>query len=147
MTRTSITSIPGMLLGRSASVAGSVCASLRHGIWIISFFTKTSLASSRNQLLNHAIPGNQPRAFVPGVPERRSAAAVARERIDRVGERLGARLADEAVDAVDDELVRPAGVGRRHDRLSRQERLQRDVAEVFIVWRIQPRQRVPVELE
>src|SRR4051812_46721036 len=147
MTRISITSIPGMLLGRSASVAGSVCASLRHGIWIISFFTDTSLASSRNQLLDHAIPGNQPRAFVPGFAERRGAAAVARERIDRVGERLGTRLADQSVDAVDDELVRPSGVGRRPDRLSRQERLQRDVAEGFIVWRVQARPCVAVELE
>src|SRR3954467_11974135 len=116
MTRISMASMPGMLLGRSASVAGSVCASSRHGIWIISFFTETSLASSRNQLLYYAIPGNQPRAFVPRVPQRCGAAAVACERIDRLSEGFGRRLADESVDPVEDELVRPARVRRRHDR-------------------------------
>src|SRR3954468_17622101 len=123
MTRISMTSMPAMLLGRSASVAGSVCASSRHGIWIISFFTETSLASSRNQLLDHAIPGNQAGAFVARVSQRCGAAAVACERIDRLTEGVGRRLADESVDPVDDELVRPARVGRRHDRLPRQERL------------------------
>jgi hypothetical protein len=36
-TRTSMTSMPGRDLGSSASVAGSVSASLRHGIWMMSF--------------------------------------------------------------------------------------------------------------
>ena len=39
MTSHSSTSMPGRLVGRSASVAGRVAASLRHGIWMISFFT------------------------------------------------------------------------------------------------------------
>ncbi len=38
MTSVSMTSIPGTDFGRSASVAGSVCASFRHGIWMMSFF-------------------------------------------------------------------------------------------------------------
>ena len=32
-----MTSMPGIDLGSSASVAGSVSASLRHGIWMMSF--------------------------------------------------------------------------------------------------------------
>ena len=39
MTRISTASMPGIARGMSASVAGSVLASLRHGIWTISFFT------------------------------------------------------------------------------------------------------------
>ena len=38
-TSVSMTSMPGTERGRSASVAGSVAASLRHGIWMISFVT------------------------------------------------------------------------------------------------------------
>ncbi len=39
MTSVSMTSIPGTERGRSASVAGKVGASLRQGIWMMSFFT------------------------------------------------------------------------------------------------------------
>ena len=42
MTRVSMVSMPGMLRGRSASVAGSVAASFRHGIWMISLLTACS---------------------------------------------------------------------------------------------------------
>ena len=48
----------------------------------------------------------------------------ARRRIARA-KRLRRRLADEAVDAVLDELGRPAGVAARDDRLPRRERLDR----------------------
>ena len=34
-----MTSMPGDVRGRSASVAGSVSASFRHGIWMMSFVT------------------------------------------------------------------------------------------------------------
>ena len=47
ITRTSMTSMPEMLFGRSASVAGSVCASLRHGIWMMSFFTTPAFRPPR----------------------------------------------------------------------------------------------------
>ena len=59
----------------------------------------------------------------------------------------GVRRADEPVDAVDDELVRAARVGARDDRLAREKRLERDVAEVLVVRRIEHRQRAGVELD
>ena len=37
MTSHSTSSMPGISRGRSASVPGSVCSSLKQGIWMISF--------------------------------------------------------------------------------------------------------------
>src|SRR5258708_17560522 len=75
-----------MLFGRSASVAGRVVASFMQGIWMMSFFTDTSLPSSRYQLLYHAIPGDGPRPIVPCVAQGRRARLVARERADGAGD-------------------------------------------------------------
>ena len=119
--------------GRSASVAGSVAASFRHGIWMISFFTgsgdygrfrsgQRSFAevpgsilrgSGGDQLLDHAVPGDArrpPRGRRR--PSQRLAGAICGELVDR-GRAVasGVGVADEAVDAVDDELGRAAGVG------------------------------------
>src|SRR5690606_6512368 len=41
MMRYSITSIPLIFFGRSFSVTGSVCSSFRHGIWMMSFISRT----------------------------------------------------------------------------------------------------------
>ena len=43
-------SMPGIARGRSASVAGSVSASLRHGIWMISFVTIAICGWIRHQV-------------------------------------------------------------------------------------------------
>ena len=47
-------STPGMLFGRSASVAGSVCASFRHGIWMMSFLHDTSFSITPSQVMVRA---------------------------------------------------------------------------------------------
>ena len=127
ITSTSTTSMPGMLRGRSASVAGSVCASLRHGIWMISFNFNHSARPSTcwddarlpDQLFDDAVPGDLRRTVVARVAERRRAPSIGARAVDRVRQGLGLRRADEPVDAVDDELVRSAGIGRGHDRLLR----------------------------
>ena len=80
----------------------------------------------------------------PSAAARRRSAA---SRRDRVRQRPGCRLADVAVDAVDHELVRSARVGAGDDRLAREKRLERDVAEVLVVGRIDHRQRPRVELD
>ena len=111
-----MTSMPGMDLGRSASVAGSVSASLRHGIWMMSF-VNDGLTVRTGNLRNYGYSAgfsNQPtsvsttpsqviraRDLVAGVAERRGARADRPQTVDRVGERLRRRLADEAVGAVD----------------------------------------------
>ncbi len=57
------------------------------------------------------------------------------------------RRAHESVHAVDDELVRPARVGAGDHRLPREERLERDVAEVLIVRRIDHREGIGIQLD
>ena len=42
---------------------------------------------------------------------------------------------------------RPAGIEGGDDRLPRQKRLERDVAEVLVEGRVQHRQRVPIQIE
>ena len=85
------------------------------------------------------------RSRVPGARARRSpcrpAPTPARRRRARgatstPGERGGPRLDDEPGLAVGDDLERPAGVGRRHDRLLGEERLVRDHPEVLVDRRV-----------
>src|SRR5689334_4116553 len=100
-----MTSMPGMDFGRSASVAGSVCASFRHGIWMISFFTLFFSAAGaalgaghrlrlRRGALVHesfddAVPGDGAGAIVTRVAHRLRTAAIPRQGVDRGGDRLG----------------------------------------------------------
>ena len=86
--RSRSTSMPGTLAADRASVAGSVAASLRHGIWMISFFT------DKPDALDHAVPGDCSRARRtrrrPAPPRAAGRAASA---LIAVGERLGLRRA------------------------------------------------------
>ena len=106
------------------------------------------LARRADQLLDDAVPGDAARARRsrrrPSPPRARRSAA---RRLIAVGQRLGLRRADEAVDAVDDELVRAAGIGRGDDRLLREERFERDVAEILVERRIDDRERVAIQLD
>ena len=104
-------------------------------------------ASWLHQLLDHAGPRHRPRPLVAGIAERSGTRRVGRERANGFAERLGLRGRDAAVLAVDDELVRSAGVGRRHDRLAGQKRLERDVAVVLVVRRKDYSERAAVELD
>src|SRR5512145_2202119 len=119
MTSVSMTSMPGTDRGRSAIVAGSVCASFRHGIWIISFFTKLTArdnsaapagSSNRQELFDDAVPGHAAGGVVPGVAEPRGQLSVAGEPVDGPAHRPRFRIADEPVGAIGDELVRPSRV-------------------------------------
>ena len=83
--------------------------------------------------------------LVAGVAHGRRARTIGREPIDGAASSSGSGAHDEPVDAVDDELVRAAGVGTRHDRLAGEERLERDVAEVLVERRIDHRQRPGVQ--
>ena len=60
-----------------ASVAGSVSASLRHGIWMMSFGHSGRLCA--DQPLDDAVPGHLRRAVVAGIAERRVPAGGRRE--------------------------------------------------------------------
>ena len=82
-----------------------------------------------------------------GVAERGGPGAVVVELVHRRGDRLRRRLADPAVDAVLDELEHATRVVRRDDRLGRQEGLERHVAVVLVVRRVDDRQRARVELD
>src|SRR5690606_35745665 len=131
MTRTSMRSMPGSERGRSRSVAGSVAASLRHGIWMISFAT-APLPYSRSRAderLDHAVPRDRAGAGLAGLTVRRRQRRRCGVAVDRRRQRLGRRVADGAVDAIDDELERPARIAAGQDRLAGEERLLRHVAE------------------
>ena len=62
ITSTSTTSMPGIVRGMSPSVAGSVWASLRHGIWTISFFTghRTRIRSQKQEARSKEPASAQP---------------------------------------------------------------------------------------
>ena len=131
MTSTSIVSMPAIVRGRSRSVDGSVSASFRHGIWMISFFIETSdsstldsstLDSGLYQFLDDAFPCDQPRTFVAGVSETRRKSLVGGEAIHCRGHGLFGRLADQAVFGIPHELERASGVRGRDDRLVGQKR-------------------------
>src|SRR5438874_75177 len=119
MTSHSTTSMPGIVRGRSASVAGSVWASLRQGIWMMSFDMDSAFS---NKPLDDAGPRNFARALVARVAHRGGRGAIRVPPSDGRADRLRIRLADESVDAVHDEFVRAARVGRSDDRLPGQER-------------------------
>ena len=65
---------------------------------------------------------------------------------ERGGDRVGARLDDEPGRAVVDDLERPAGVGRRHDRLLGEERLVRHHPEVLVDRRVVDGEAARVEV-
>ena len=128
MTSTSIVSMPGISRGRSRSVDGSVSASFRHGIWMISFF----IEHCSDQLLNHPIPRDTACALVSGVAETGGQSLVSGKPVDRQREGLVSRLTHEPVRFVLDELERTAGIGRGNDRLVREERFERHVTVVLV---------------
>ena len=64
--------------GRSASVAGSVSASFRHGIWMMSFMASLGVRG-RDQPLDGPRPRDRARAFVTGLAHPRRAAAIGRK--------------------------------------------------------------------
>ena len=80
MTSTSIVSMPAMWRGRSRSVEGSVSASFKHGIWMMSFVMSAPRLqpcapapvgrgfSSGDELLNDAVPCHEARTSA-GVAE------------------------------------------------------------------------------
>src|SRR5262245_25845207 len=91
------------------------------------------IGSLSDELLDDARPRDRAGALVAGMSPRRSASWIGVQPAERIAERLGRGLAYAAVHPVHHELDRAAGVGRRHHRLVRQERLNRDVAVVLVV--------------
>ena len=82
---TSTTSMPGIERGRSASVAGSVAASLRQGIWMMSFTRRGNSGTCRDsgdQFFDDAVPGDAAGDLVAGVAHGRRARTIGRESID-----------------------------------------------------------------
>src|SRR5690349_11075083 len=90
-----MTSTPGIDRGRSASVAGSVWASLRQGIWMMSFmpsdFSRVRSRHSADQAFDDAGPGDAARTFVAGFAETPRDALVADEGCERLTQRFGLR--------------------------------------------------------
>src|SRR6266545_260163 len=86
----------------------------------------------RCQLFDDAVPRDASRHVVTRVAHRRRSWAIGGEPVDRSRELAGVRPADEPVHAVHDELGRAAGVAACHDRLAREESLERDVPEVLV---------------
>ena len=100
-----------------------------------------------DQLLDHAVPGDQPRPFVSRVAKTGGAGAIRGEPVDGGRERFRSGLGHKSVDAVFDELERPAGVGRGDDRLPREKRLERDVAVVLVERAVDHGERTSIEVD
>jgi hypothetical protein len=66
---------------------------------------------------------------------------------ERGADGLGLGIRDGAVDAVDDELQRPAGVGRGDHGLAGQECFEGHVSEVLVEGRVDDAERAGVEVE
>ncbi len=143
--------MPGICRGRSRSVAGSVAASFRQGIWIISFFIETwpgRRTPDLDQFLDHPVPRDQSRTLEARITQ--TAAACARSaasRLTAAASASGQGSVTMPFDAVFDELQRAAGIGRRDHRLARQKRFERDVPVVFVEWTIDHRERTRIQID
>src|SRR5690606_1500230 len=107
MTRVSMMSMPGTDAGRSARVAGSVAASLRQGIWMMSFFTACEQrrlwsfrqnSQSAHELFDDAVPGDRRGDVMTRIAETSRAPAIGGGGVDGVRDLCGIGFADPAVD-------------------------------------------------
>src|SRR5439155_21246381 len=92
-----------------------------------------SLFSSLHDLVDGLVPRDAANTLVAGVAHGGRAFRVGDDLRHRRAETFGVGGCDKTRDAVDDEFQRSAGVARGDDWLSREKRIERDEAVVFVV--------------